>query len=248
MKALPAGFCALASLIGCKFNVVPLPAHSEIEPQTAGTVGTSTNTADPPVWVEPSPRSTDGVPPLRRPDGGLALAGLDQPPTAGDRAGQPAGRSGGAPISLVPSIADADAGTGSAGRGAAGHGTARSHDGGTASHADCSGAAALGLCWYLGSAGQSCGDVCAAHGSFDDRANGIVGTSSQGGTLQSCGDVMRALGYAAPTEAYVRFDAGLGCHIWSDGSTYWLDDPSPPFNATASRIPGAARLACACLR
>jgi len=112
----------------------------------------------------------------------------------------------------------------------------------------CDGTSELGLCWYLGPPSWSCNQACANHGGFDFRAVRHVGTSRQGGTLRACAVVMAALGHRGPSAPSMRDDVGLGCHVWADGVAYWLDSPSPNFEADASGAPDPARIACACLR
>ena len=114
--------------------------------------------------------------------------------------------------------------------------------------AACAGARVAGLCWYLASAATNCNATCAAHGGVDARAASLIGTKSQGGSLASCARILPALGATTlPLRAY-RSDAyGLGCHVWSTGATYWLDDPSPVYSAS-SLVPLSARVSCACVR
>lgn len=112
----------------------------------------------------------------------------------------------------------------------------------------CAGARVLGVCWYLASAGQNCNATCAAHGGVDGRAASLVGTTSQGGSLGSCAQILPALGATVvPLRAFRSDPYGLGCHTWSTGVAYWLDDPSPLYS-TSSLIPLAARVSCGCAR
>jgi hypothetical protein len=114
--------------------------------------------------------------------------------------------------------------------------------------APCSGARALGLCWYLGSQRGSCNSACSAHGGVDVRAASLVGTTSQGGSLNSCAHILPALGVATnPLRAFRTDSYGLGCHVWSTGETYWLDDPSPLYSPSVV-APRNARMACGCAR
>lgn len=106
-----------------------------------------------------------------------------------------------------------------------------------------------GLCWYLGSPGNSCQQACRAHGDFDERASAFVGTTQQAGSLVECSRILATFGLPDPVEPTVRLDGlGLGCHEWTDGKTYWLDEPSAGFSADASATPLAARIVCACTR
>jgi hypothetical protein len=142
-----------------------------------------------------------------------------------------------------------DAAVGSAGDAAAGSlSDAGASSGDAGALAPCSGARALGLCWYLGSPLRSCDTACGAHGGADVRAASLVGTTSQGGSLDSCAHILPALGVAtAPLRAFRTDSYGIGCHVWSSGETYWLDDPSPLYSASVA-APLNARAACACAR
>jgi len=112
----------------------------------------------------------------------------------------------------------------------------------------CAGASTLGVCWYLANPGASCASACSEHGGPHPRAPSLIGTSSQGGRLGNCRRVLFALGVMQPPQAAQRDDNyGLGCHLWSSGETFWLDDPSPRFAASS---PGlfTARVSCGCMR
>jgi hypothetical protein len=113
--------------------------------------------------------------------------------------------------------------------------------------APCSGRSVLDVCWYLGAAGASCDDTCTSHGGFDPRAAQHVGTTSQGGSNGDCRQILTALGKSGSVTTATRSDNnGFGCHIWNDGSRYWLDDPSPHFRASVSAP--VVRIACGCAR
>jgi hypothetical protein len=106
------------------------------------------------------------------------------------------------------------------------------------------GALLWGICWYLGSPGQSCMDVCGSHGGYADTTPQYVGVESQGGSLEECEQIFTALGYTGTVNAGYRDDGrGLGCHRWNDGVLWWLD--SPAFDPTHSMDP--ASVACGCL-
>lgn len=110
----------------------------------------------------------------------------------------------------------------------------------------CAGQAVLGVCWYLGAEDTSCTDECGSHGGTDSRAMSVVGTSAQGGSEQSCAEVLTALGRPGAVGTGMRADdVGLGCHVWSDGARWWLAS-RPGFDVDAHG-PGV-RLACGCLR
>jgi len=109
----------------------------------------------------------------------------------------------------------------------------------------CSGARVLGLCWYLGAAGESCQQTCASRGGYDSRTAGLVGPTSQGGSVDNCSAVVRALGHNTDAADGTRADGiGIGCHLWG-ADAWWLHDGSnldPSFSAPQARI------ACACSR
>jgi len=112
----------------------------------------------------------------------------------------------------------------------------------------CGGQLAFGLCWYLAAAATSCNSACSNKGGFDTRAAMYVGTPDQGGSVEECTSILTALGKPGSVVAAKRTDGyGLGCHVWSDGTRYWLVDP--PFGPTMSAPAGnAVRIACACMR
>jgi hypothetical protein len=107
----------------------------------------------------------------------------------------------------------------------------------------CSGTLVLGLCWYLGAPGVTCTDACSAHGGFDLASTHCLGSTSQGGTLSRCHEVLSALGSTENVNLGMRADGlGLGCHVWSDGRPWWLDSPDAnPDSAIAD-----AQVACGC--
>lgn len=113
----------------------------------------------------------------------------------------------------------------------------------------CQGVKATGLCWYLGSVGDSCVDACDGHGGIEPQMTSFVGNAEQGGSLAECSRVMETLGFPGPLFAAVRIDQrALGCHLWEDGMTYWIDEDDAPFEPGVSPYPLPARLACACKR
>lgn len=103
------------------------------------------------------------------------------------------------------------------------------------------------MCWYLSNPGLSCSATCREHGGFDARAQALVGTPLQGGSLDNCVLVLAALGASGPVYPATRYDAlGLGCHRWSDGTSYWVASPNLAAFTEDNREP-YAQLACACL-
>jgi len=119
-------------------------------------------------------------------------------------------------------------------------------DGGATDAGTCAGSSALGMCWYLGGFGTSCNGACFSHGGVDVRQASVVGTSYQGGTRANCSKVLVALRIAAiPQRGYREDNVGMGCHVWVDGSAFWID-PVPAYNPASASWNG--RAACACLR
>jgi hypothetical protein len=223
-------------LLACRLEETPVQAPSTSAAR-AGLAGSAAVPLPPPGSPAES-GSSGAIPPLRWEDGGLATPGPAD-------AGVPAADGGSAtardvtlpepPAFTRSMLADASVPSGLD----AGSVDALPADG-------CEGARVLGLCWYLGEPGSSWRQTCAAHGGVDERAAQHVGTPSQGGSLTECGQVMSALGHAAPLASAFRSDVGLGCHVWSDGRTYWLDDPSRALGPEAAH--GVARIASACQR
>ncbi len=108
----------------------------------------------------------------------------------------------------------------------------------------CAGSLYQSICWYLGTAGSSCDQVCSIHGQPAANAASFIGTSTQGGSLEQCTAILTRLGVAQSPTMGARSDgSGLGCHVYSNVS-WWLS--SPAFSASASN--GSARIACGCTR
>jgi len=86
------------------------------------------------------------------------------------------------------------------------------------------------------------------HGGFDDRAFAYIGTPGQGGSLSDCSEILSALGHPGRVMQATRPNGeGLGCHVWPDGTNYWLSDPNfDPTDASPSGTP--VQIACGCLR
>jgi hypothetical protein len=112
----------------------------------------------------------------------------------------------------------------------------------------CGGSRALGLCWYFSDPETSCNDSCSSRGGFDSRAAQYVDTTSQGGSAGACRQILTALGEPGSVVTATRDDGlGLGCHVWTDGTRFWLDDPSPLFTPSPVAPPQVS-IACACAR
>lgn len=142
--------------------------------------------------------------------------------------------------------ADADgAGPGDAGGEDAAAVDAGGRDAGTDAGIACSGEVVLGLCWYLGAAGDSCNQTCSSHGGFDTRTASYVGTTSQGGSQSECMQLIAVLWGAGTVGEGMRADSnGFGCHVWTDGALWWLATPSFTPNVSGTGI----RVVCACTR
>jgi hypothetical protein len=109
----------------------------------------------------------------------------------------------------------------------------------------CAGARVRDLCWYFGPLNNSCLQVCSSRGGYDSRMVGVVGTTSQGGTVEACNEVLAALGLnGTATPARRTDDKGYGCHQW--GADLWWIDSAPDFRPDVAGT--SARVACACLR
>lgn len=133
----------------------------------------------------------------------------------------------------------AGAGVGGAQTGGASSADAASVETGNA----CSGTGHAGVCWYLGSAGSTCQQVCASHGQPSTSAAAQVGSTKQGGSVARCGTLLRLLGISGTPTSATRTDGlGFGCHIFDDGTLWWLT--SPDFKVTAGR--SGVRLVCGC--
>jgi hypothetical protein len=109
----------------------------------------------------------------------------------------------------------------------------------------CAGARVRSLCWYFGSLNNSCLQVCSSRGGYDSRMVGLVGTTTQGGKVEVCNEVLAALGLNGTATAARRTDdKGYGCHQW--GADLWWIDSAPDFRPDVAGT--SARVACACLR
>lgn len=125
-------------------------------------------------------------------------------------------------------------------------------DGGVSDPGDagaCVGARVFGICFYLGDQGEGCRTTCAQRGGFDVAALAHVGTPRQGGSLEDCVRVLRALGRGGEVHRSSRDDGlGLGCHLWDDDN-HWLTGPSADFDPNLELGQGwPVRIACGCRR
>jgi hypothetical protein len=211
----------------------PLDASDRSDANVPNDAGTSVKTDS--GALKPNLALSDAGPPDDD-DAGMAVpvdAGMDAGPGAGMDAsidaavdaGIDAGMDGGADAAVDAGI---DAGT----------------DAGPPP--PCAGQRLYGLCWYLAQGNTSCNDACSSHGGFDSRSAGYVGTLSQGGSLSACTELLTALGRPGSVIAAKRDDDnGFGCHVWTDGSRYWLQN-EPAFRPT---VEGPnIRSVCGCMR
>lgn len=207
----------------------PSPWPGDDSPQDPGDGSDEPDAAvDPPV-VPPQPPSDAGTPsPTDAGGGGPSQDGGNQPPSDGGPWPWPPGDGGTWP--WPPHDGGTHPGDGG-----------RPHGGGGSR--GCDGKCVDDLCWYLGDPGESCEDACRKHGGPDRRAAKRVGTAAQGGSAEKCAQILRALGVSKKVSTGSRSDGlGLGCHRWSDGATWWLNDPV--FDAAAQTSP--AERVCAC--
>jgi len=142
-----------------------------------------------------------------------------------------------------------DAGTRDAGVDAGGRdaGTDAGVDAGTdAGVSPCAGQSVFGLCWYLAAFDTSCNEECSTRGGFDTRARSYIGTSSQGGSLAECTQILTALGRPGTVGEAMRADNfTFGCHVWTDDARWWLSTGPALDPSTAA---AEVRMACACTR
>ncbi len=105
----------------------------------------------------------------------------------------------------------------------------------------CKGTALGGHCWYASGEGQSCGELCLAHGGCD-----LAGTrdfAGSAGTDANCVLVLNALGFASyPHQNYSNND--LGCHYAWHSWTYWSQ--AMPTTCEAAAPSASAVRMCAC--
>ena len=98
------------------------------------------------------------------------------------------------------------------------------------------------ICWFLGELGQSCQTVCDGRGGTHPDTPKYIGSSSQGGSQDSCAAIFEALGYAVfVATSYGMNGGGLGCYE-NNGSYYWRANQD--FDQAANYF-GAARV-CGC--
>ena len=98
-----------------------------------------------------------------------------------------------------------------------------------------------GACWYLGTPGQSCNDVCDGAGRTYDTATGTFAGAE--GSNENCAAVLAAFELGPLDEPDAPCAVGLGCAIGDDGFSFrcGLGTTSPSASVSITR-----RL-CACL-
>ena len=109
--------------------------------------------------------------------------------------------------------------------------------------ADCGddGVLRFGICWYLGAFGESCNTTCASHGGYASATPEYVGTTSQGGSIEECGELFSALGFTPAVTSGTNY-LGYGCHLWQPSVQWWLTGPDFDPDAAAT----GARIICGC--
>ncbi len=100
-----------------------------------------------------------------------------------------------------------------------------------------------GYCWYLGAAGASCTDVCAANARIYDAAtSNLAGSSGDATICQGVLDAFPALGLGLDQPSAVG-SAGVGCSVNNLSSVRSrVTSPATTAGASAEQIDRA----CAC--
>lgn len=111
----------------------------------------------------------------------------------------------------------------------------------------CAGTPLDGACWYVGDPAQTCSDVCTPHGGVSVAAVSVIGSLTQGGSIEGCARVLSALGVAGEVASGFREDGlGFGCHLFIDvqgvESPWWLSAPDLSPAASAPEV----RRVCGC--
>lgn len=111
----------------------------------------------------------------------------------------------------------------------------------------CEGTLLDGICWHLGPEGESCSEVCADNGGFNPAATAVIGTASQGGSLESCSALLEVLDGTANQNVVQGTQVagiGVGCHLFDAQAGYWWWLESPDFSEDASLTGGS--IVCGC--
>lgn len=110
----------------------------------------------------------------------------------------------------------------------------------------CTGDELGGACWHLGPLGQSCHEVCAPRGGYDEATRTYAGSE---GTVDQCEQVLELLD-APPNEdpRFVPYNNPCGCYVWVQYAHgimryYWHRAVG---TTTAECAGSERRRACAC--
>ena len=99
----------------------------------------------------------------------------------------------------------------------------------------------LAGCWFLGSAGQSCTEVCASNGLvYDDNTRTVAGSD---GTMDACMTLQSVFSVMTNPCVSESCTGGFGCSYDTDAKTP-LYCTSPPTTADAAN--GLIERVCAC--
>ena len=97
-------------------------------------------------------------------------------------------------------------------------------------------------CWYLGTLGASCAQVCESHGGYIAEPS-YVGVAAEGGTLARCDMLLDLLVGPGETMSGTRADGmALGCHLY-EGVRWWLNSGPLLDPLVSERF---AQLVCSC--
>lgn len=94
-----------------------------------------------------------------------------------------------------------------------------------------------GYCWYSGADGQSCTDVCASHGGYNNATGTFAGSS---GSNSNCNAVLTMLGKGTGNAGDTSV-GGIGCYVSFSNSRGRSINPT-----TAAATNTYASRACAC--
>jgi hypothetical protein len=112
----------------------------------------------------------------------------------------------------------------------------------------CDGAVVGGFCWWFGQNNESCDQVCADHGLYNDATLSFAGS---GGSDANCGQVLTAVGASNPTPvsavATLNGMSGLGCGSdYSGTATSYRLTSTTTASASSAGNGTSFRRACAC--
>jgi hypothetical protein len=99
-------------------------------------------------------------------------------------------------------------------------------------------------CWFLGAAGASCTQTCAAQGlAYDDKTRTVAGSDASDGT--ACQTIASALDSPNGFQSQNPCVYGLGCYVDTDNNDKLVWCPSPTTTATAAQ--SVDERICACM-